>query len=410
MNRVVVTGLGAVCPVGNDARTAFEALIAGRCGIGPASLSLDERFASRIAGEVRDLDIAAILGPREARRHARYTQLALIATKAALDDADWNAGHYEAQRVACVLGVGIGGFGAVEEAAFTYLARGPNRISPFAIPFLIPNMGAGMIALLADARGPCWCTSTACASGAHAIGQAMQLLRSGGADAVVCGGAEACITPLAMAGFARMGALSTRNDEPQRASRPFDIDRDGFVMAEGAAILVLELEDAALRRGARIHGCIAGFGASADAFHATRPPEDGRGAIAAMRNALADARLEARRIDYVNAHGTSTKYNDAVEAVAICSVFGKHTERLLVSSTKGATGHLLGASGAFEVVVSLLAMQRQIIPPTLNLESQDPSCELDFVPLVARSVSARAVLSNSFGFGGQNASLVVTTA
>jgi 3-oxoacyl-[acyl-carrier-protein] synthase II len=410
MSRVVVTGLGAVSPVGNDARTAFEALVAGRCGIESASLQLDDRFESRIAGEVRGLDISTILGPREARRHARYAQLALIATKAALDDAGWNGLHYDAERVACVLGVGLGGLEAVEEAAFTHLARGPQRISPFVIPFLIPNMGAGMIALLTGARGPCWCTTTACASGAHAIGQAMQLLRSGGADAAICGGAEACITPLAMASFARMGALSTRNHEPQRASRPFDIDRDGFVMAEGAAILVLELEDAARRRGARIQGCIAGFGATADAFHATRPPEDGRGAVAAMQGAIADARIEAECIDYVNAHGTSTKYNDTVEAVAIRTVFGKHADRLAVSSTKGATGHLLGASGAFEAVVSLLAMQRAIVPPTLNLESRDPSCELDFVPQVARSISARAVLSNSFGFGGQNASLVLTAA
>jgi 3-oxoacyl-[acyl-carrier-protein] synthase II len=410
LTRVAVTGLGAVSPVGNDARTSYAALIGGASGIRKSSLELGDDFVSRLAGEVKGLDIVGALGNKEMRRQSRYTQLALISAREALADAGWSEASYPKERVACVIGVGMGGIEIFEEAVEACLARGPTRVSPYGIPALIPNMGAGLISQLAGARGPSWCTATACASGAHAIGQAMQLLRSGSVDAAICGGAEACITRVALAAFARMGALSSRNHEPEKASRPFDRDRDGFVMAEGAAILVLEREDDAKRRGARVHGIVAGFGSSGDAFHPTQPPADGHGAVQAMTQALADARFVPQQIGYINAHGTGTRYNDAIEATAIRKVFDRHALELAVSSTKGATGHMLGAAGAFEAIVCLLALQEGKLPPTLNLDSPDDDCDLDLVPRVARDRRVTAAMSNSFAFGGQNASLIFTCA
>lgn len=408
MNRIVVTGIGAVSPVGATAPASYEALIEGRCGIGPASLVLSAEFDARITGEVTGVDIPGILGGKEARRHGRYTQLALIAAREALAQAGLGDAGYEPHRLATVLGVAVGGLEAVEDAAEALRERGARRVSPFGIPIMIPNMGAAALAMLANAHGPSWCPATACASGAHAIGQAMQLLRHGGADAAICGGAESCITPLTLASFARMGALSTKNGDPSGAVRPFDRDRTGFVMAEGAVIFVLEREDAARRRGAPVLGTIAGFGATCDAFHATQPAPDGRGAIAAMHSALADARLAAGDVDYVHAHGTGTKHNDGVEAAAIASVFAGHA--VMVSSTKGATGHTLGASGAFGALAAVMALQRGVVPPTLNLHNPDDGFGLDLVPLVARERRPRACLVNSFAFGGQNASLVLASA
>lgn len=410
MSRVVVTGVGAVTPVGGSAEASFDALLEGRCGIGPASLPLGDDYDVRIAGEVKDVDLAAALGAKEARRQARYCGLAQVAAKEALAQAGLAEAGYPPHRIATALGVGIGGLEAVEEAAEARATRGARRVSPFGIPMLIPNMGAGALAMLVGAYGPSWCPAVACASGAHAIGQAMHLLRHGGADAVICGGAESCTTLLALASFARMGALSTRNHEPTRAARPFDRDRDGFVMAEGAVVFVLEREELARRRGAAVLGVIAGFGSSCDAFHVTQPEPGGRGAIAAMQGALADAQLDAGAIDYVHAHGTGTRHNDGVEAAAIASVFAGHTERVTVSSTKGATGHMLGASGAFGALVALQAMRRGAVPPTLNLEHPDGACGLDLVPLTARPQESRACLVNAFAFGGQNASLVLTAA
>lgn len=405
MTRVVITGIGAVSPLGATAVASYEALIAGRCGIAASSLELDDAFDARIAGEVTGLDIAAALGTKEARRHARYSQLALIAAREALAGSGLTDAGYEPHRIATVLGVGVGGLEAVEAAAHARLTQGARRVSPFGIPILIPNMGAAALARLVGALGPSWCPATACASGAHAIGQAMQLLRQGGADAAICGGAESCITPLALACFARMGALSTRNADPEGAVRPFDRDRNGFVIAEGAVIFILEREDAARRRGAPILAELAGFGASCDAFHDTQPAPDGRGAIAAMRGALADGRLDTGDIDYIHAHGTGTRHNDGVEATAIASVFG--SERILVSSTKGATGHMLGASGAFGALACVFAMQRGVVPPTRNLDHPDDGCRLDLVPRVAREQRPRACVVNSFAFGGQNASLAL---
>jgi 3-oxoacyl-[acyl-carrier-protein] synthase II len=407
VSRIVITGVGAVSPVGASATASYEALIAGHCGIAQSSLALGDEFAARIAGEVT-VDITGILGGKEARRHARYTQLALVAAREALAQAGFGDAGYEPHRVATALGVGVGGLEAVEAAAYAHLTHGARRVSPFGIPILIPNMGAAALAMLAGVHGPSWCTATACASGAHAIGQALQLLRAGGADAAICGGAESCITPLALASFARMGALSTRNADPHGAVRPFDRDRNGFVMAEGAVIFVLEREDAARRRGAPILGAITGFGASCDAFHATQPAPDGRGAIGAMRSALADARTCAGDVGYVHAHGTGTRHNDGVEAVALASVFDKG--RVMVSSTKGATGHMLGASGAFGALVCVMAMQHGVVPPTRNLDNPDDGCGLDLVPRVARERRPRACLTNSFAFGGQNASLVLAAA
>jgi 3-oxoacyl-[acyl-carrier-protein] synthase II len=408
VNRIVVTGVGALTPVGGTATASYEALIAGHCGIAQSSLALSDEFGARIAGEISGIDIPSILGAKEARRQARYTQLALIAAREALAESGLSDAGYEPHRLATVLGVAVGGLEAVEDAAHARMTRGVRRVSPFGIPILCPNMGAAALATLAGAHGPSWCAATACASGAHAIGQGMQLLRHGAADAVICGGAESCITPLALASFARMGALSTRNEDPHGAVRPFDRERDGFVMAEGAAIFVLEREDAARRRGATILGAIAGFGASCDAFHVTQPAPDGRWAIAAMHGALADARMDAADIDYVHAHGTGTKYNDSVEAAAVTSVFGG--DRIMVSSTKAATGHMLGASGAFGALVALMAMRHGVVPPTLNLRNPEDGCDLDLVPLVARERRPLACLTNSFAFGGQNASLVLASA
>jgi 3-oxoacyl-[acyl-carrier-protein] synthase II len=397
VTRIVVTGVGAVSPLGATAAASYGALVEGRCGIAASSIATTDEYDCRIAGEVTGVDLAAVLGAKEARRHARYAQLALVAAREALAQAGFAGAGYEPHRVATALGVGVGGLEAVEAAAHARLTQGLRRVSPFGIPILIPNMGAAALAMLAGVHGPSWCPATACASGAHAIGQAMHLLRQGGADAAICGGAESCITPLALASFARMGALSTRNHDPRGAVRPFDRERDGFVMAEGAVIFVLEREDA-----------IAGFGASCDSFHMTQPAPDGRGAVAAMRSALADARLEPADIDYVHAHGTGTRHNDGVEAAAIAKVFA--AERPMVSSTKGATGHMLGASGAFGALVSVMAMQHGVVPPTLNLEHPDDGCGLDLVPLVARERRTRACVVNSFAFGGQNAALALAAA
>ncbi len=410
MSRIVVTGMGALSPLGHTAHSSFEALVAGHCGIATASIPLDDGVESRIAGQVSGLDMAARIGVKESRRYARYTQLALAAGREALDHAGWSGTAYTPARVACIVGVGLGGLEALEDAVEIRMTRGSRRVSPFGVQALIPNMAAGALSQLANAQGPCWCVSTACASGAHAIGHAMHLIRSGQVDAAICGGAEACVTPVALACFSRMGALSTRNADPLRASRPFDRGRDGFVIAEGAAILVLEREDGARRRGASIHGCVCGFGATADAFDATHPAPDGKGAKVAMQNALEDAGVSGDQVDYVNAHGTGTKINDAIEARAIRDAFGGHSKDLLVSSTKGATGHMLGAAGAFEAVVSLLTIRSGRVPPTLNLDTPDDGCGLDLVPRTSREAHVRYVVSNSFGFGGQNASLVLGNA
>jgi 3-oxoacyl-[acyl-carrier-protein] synthase II len=407
MHGVVITGIGAVSPVGNTAESSFAALMQGQSGVRRTSFELDERFDVRIAGEVRNANAEAVLGVKEARRHGRVTQLAVIAAREALDASDLASAGYDPTRVGSIIGVGMGGLETIYENSITLNTRGPTRVSPYGIPALIPNMAAGIISTLANAQGPSFCTASACASSAHAIGEAFRLVRLGAVDAMVCGGSEACVTPVAIAGFARMGALSKRNDAPEQASRPFAVDRDGFVMAEGAGMFVLEREDYARKRGARIFGRVCGYGASADAFHATQPSPDGRGAIGAMRGALESAGITPEQVDYINAHGTGTRYNDIVETAAIKSVFGSRALELPVSSTKSMTGHMLGGAGGFEAAVSILAILHSAIPPTINLDTPDPACDLDFVPLRGREQRLRYVLSNSFGFGGQNATLLL---
>jgi 3-oxoacyl-[acyl-carrier-protein] synthase II len=407
MNRVVVTGMGALSPVGPTAPASFEALLAGRSGVVSWTAEVDERFETRIAAPVLDLDASAVLGKKDARRHARFTQLAAVAAAEAMRDAELKTTPDDAHRTAVILGVGLGGLECLHDAALALRDRGPSRVQPFGLPALIPNMAAGIVATLAGATGPCFSISSACASSAHAIGEATRLIRAGVIDRAITGGCEGCLNSLAIACFARMGALSKRNEDPVAASRPFDRDRDGFVIAEGAGILVLEALDHARARGARIHGEILGYHASADAFHPTAPDPEGVGASQAMRGALADARLDPSQIDYLNAHGTSTVVNDAVESIAIRRTFGSAAERLWVSSTKSMTGHMLGGAGAFESIVALQSLRHGAVPPTINYQTPDPPCDLDYVPNHARERRLRYVMSNSFGFAGQNASLVL---
>lgn len=406
MSDIVITGVGAISPVGQTAAASFSALMEGTSGIDAVSFPLEPRFEVRIAGEIAGLDASEVLGPREAKRHGRVTQLVAVAAEEALRQSGLREAGYEPERIATIIGVGMGGIEALCDAMLAMQQRGPQRVAPFGIPALIPNMPAGVVATMANAQGPCYCTASACASSAHAIGEALRLIESGVVDAAICGGAEACVLPITIAAFARMGALSRRNDAPKRASRPFDLDRDGFVLAEGGGILVLERADAARRRDASALCKLLGYGASADAHHPTQPAHDGRGAMKAMRDALSSAGMTVDQVDYINAHGTGTRYNDVVEAAAIRRLFQGHERRVLVSSTKSMTGHMLGGAGAFESVTCVLSIINGCVPPTINLDSPDPECDLDFVPHRGRSARVRSALSNSFGFGGQNASLL----
>jgi 3-oxoacyl-[acyl-carrier-protein] synthase II len=379
--------------------------VCGRSGIAQIEPTL-EGFDVRIGGQVRGFDPAQWMDAREARRHARFTQFALCAAKQAALDAGLVDAGYAPERVGVIVGAGLGGVEVFAEAVQALLERGPKRVSPLAAVSLYPNIAPGAISVMLGARGPCFSVTSACASSAHALGEAMNAIRRGSADAVVAGGAEASLSPVALAAFAKMRALSTRNDEPTKASRPFDRERDGFVMAEGGAILVLEELEAARARGARIYGELAGYGASADAFHLIQPREDGLGPQLAMRAALADAQVASDAVDYVNAHGTSTEHNDLVETRALRSVFAAAADALWVSSSKSMSGHMMGASAAFEAIVALLSMRSGVVHPTANLLEPGPGCDLDYVPGSAREKRVRTVLSNSFGFGGQNASLL----
>jgi 3-oxoacyl-[acyl-carrier-protein] synthase II len=405
--RIAVTGLGAVSPVGGTAPRSFSALLEGRSGVVDLSALLDARFDVRIGAPARDFSPETPLGPKQARRHGRFTLLAVSAAREAIADAGLHEAGYAPARIACVVGVGLGGLEAVDAAAVALHERGPKAVSPYGIAALVPNMAAGMIAIEAGLMGPCYAIASACASGAHAIGDALNMLRRGQVDAVVAGGAEACLTPLSIASFSSMRALSRSKRPPAEVSRPFDRERDGFVLGEGAGMLVLETEQRARKRNVNIYAELAGYAATADAFHETQPRADGLGVANAMRQALVDARLAPDAIDYVNAHGTSTVFNDRMESLAIANVFGAHSESLWVSSTKSMTGHLLGAAGAFEAVVSCLVLRHQQVPPTLNCDATDEDCKLDYVPGHARSGRIRATLSNSFGFGGQNAALIM---
>jgi 3-oxoacyl-[acyl-carrier-protein] synthase II len=403
--RVVVTGLGVVCPVGNDVSSAWDNLVAGRSGIARISLFDASALNSRIAGEVRGFDVTKIISAKEARRMDRFVHLGLAASMEALHDSGLEVTEGNAERVGCAVGSGIGGLPAIEANHNEMLSRGPRRISPFFIPSAIINMVSGNLSIRCGLKGPNLAFATACTTGLHSIGVAGRLIEFGDADAMVAGGAEAAICPLGVGGFAAMHALSTRNDDPATASRPFDKGRDGFVIVEGAGVMVLEEYEHAKRRGARIYCELAGFGMSADAHHITAPDVDGP--RRAMLEALRNARVDAGRVDYVNAHGTATPLGDINETNAIKIVFGEHAKRLVVNSTKSMTGHLLGGAGGIETVFAALAIHRQVSPPTINLFERDPQCDLDYCANEARDMKIDVALKNSFGFGGTNGTLLL---
>lgn len=404
--RVVVTGLGAVTPLGNDVATFWENLLAGRSGVGPITQFDPSGLEVRIAAEVKDFDPVALFGRREARRHDRFTHFALEAARQAVADADLRLETEDRDGIGVIIGTGIGGALTFLENHEVLQQAGPRRVSPFMIPMMMPNAASAVIAITYGLRGPNISLASACATGSHAIGEAAEMIRRGSAEVMICGGSEAVIHPLALAGFTNMGALSARNDDPQRASRPFDAGRDGFVLGEGSGVLILESLEHAQARGARIYCELAGYGASCDAFHIAAPEEAGEGAALAMRRALTDAGLPPEAVDYINAHGTSTPLNDRIETQAIRTVFGAHADRLAVSSTKSMIGHLMGAAGAVEAIVCVKSLETGWVHPTINYETPDPACDLDYVPNQARHLKPRVALSNSFGFGGHNGCLI----
>lgn len=403
--RVVVTGIGAVTPLGNDAETTWKNIVAGQSGIDIVTRVNPDDFPAKVAAEVKDFDPSLFIDRREARKMDRFTQFAVAAALMAVKDANLDINESNAERVGVWIGSGIGGMETFEQQFEIFQQRGYRRVSPFFVPMMIPDMAAGQVSIILGAKGINSCTVTACATGANSIGDAFKVIQRGDADVMITGGTEAPITKMSFAGFCANTALST-NPDPKTASRPFDKNRDGFVMGEGAGIVVLEELEHALRRGAKIYAEIVGYGATADAYHITAPAPGGEGGVRAMRQALQDAGLKPEEIDYINAHGTSTEYNDKYETAAIKEVFGDHAYKLAVSSTKSMTGHLLGATGAVEAIFSVLAIRDGIIPPTINYETPDPECDLDYVPNEARKQDVRAVLSNSFGFGGHNATLI----
>jgi 3-oxoacyl-[acyl-carrier-protein] synthase II len=404
--RVVVTGLGCISPVGNDTISLWESISQGISGVGPITHFDASEHKSRIAAEVKNFDAAALFGNREARKMDRYTQFALAAAQQALTQAKLTIDDSIRDRIGVVIGTGIGGLHTLTEQYEVFKEKGPNRVSPFLVPMMLPDSAGSMVAIYYGLRGPNLAVITACATGNNAIGEATEMIRRGQADVMLAGGSEAAILPVAMAGMSVMGALSTRNNDPQRASRPFDLHRDGFVMGEGAAVLVLEELEFAKGRGATILAEISGYGHTNDAYHVSAPAENGYGAVLCMRQALENANLSVTQIDYINAHGTSTPLNDKSETAAIKTVFGEKAYQIPISSTKSMTGHLLGASGALEAVICVLVLEHQFIPPTINYETPDPECDLDYVPNQGRTATVRHILSNSFGFGGHNASII----
>jgi len=404
--RVVVTGLGIVCPIGNTVAEAWSSVLAAKSGIGRITHFDAGLLSSRIAGEVRNFDVAAYLPPKEARRMDRFIHLGIAAGVQALKDSGLEVTETNAPRIGVNIGSGIGGLPMIEETYNDVLKGGPRKISPFFIPSTIINMISGNLSIMHGLKGPNLAMVTACTTSAHCIGESGRLIEYGDCDAMVAGGAEATITLLTVGGFCAARALSTRNDDPATASRPWDRDRDGFVLGEGAGVVVLEEFEHARRRGAKIYAELAGYGMSGDAYHMTAPQEDGEGAARCMQNALHNARLNREDIDYINAHGTSTPLGDLAETVAVKRCFGDHARKLAVSSTKSMTGHLLGAAGGVEAIFSVLAIRDQVAPPTANLFNQDPACDLDYVPNAARRMPLRSALSNSFGFGGTNGTLI----
>jgi 3-oxoacyl-[acyl-carrier-protein] synthase II len=408
-HRVVVTGLGVVSPLGVGVDLFWTGLLAGRCGIDKITLFDPATSDCQIAGEVKQFNTApAFPSPKEERRTDRYAKFGMLAAYEALLDSGLVLDRCNRDEIGVFIGSGIGGLATTEDQHKILLSKGPGRLSPFMIPMLILNMASGLFSMYHRLRGPNLATCSACATASHAIGEAWRTIKMGDAKVMFAGGAEATITPLGIGGFCAMRAMSTRNQEPERASRPFDAQRDGFVMGEGAGVVVLEELEHARRRGARIYGEVVGYGNTADAYHMTAPSPEGEGAARCMRMALRSAGLQPEAISYINAHGTSTPQGDVCETVAIKTVFGEHARKLAVSSTKGATGHMLGAAGAVEMAVCCKALQTDIVPPTINYEHPDPQCDLDYVPNTARPLPVNAILNNSFGFGGHNASIVAT--
>lgn len=405
--RVVITGMGVVTSLGLGIEPFWQNLLVGKSGIGPITSFDASAFTTRFAAEVHDFNPEEFMERKEARRMDRFVQFSVAATRMAMEDACFNITPENAERVGVLIGSGIGGILTIEEQFRIMLEKGPDRISPFFIPMLISDMASGQVSILFGAKGPNSTVVTACATGTHAIGDAFHIIRRGDADAMIAGGAEAAISPLGLGGFCAARALSTRNDDPEHASRPFDADRDGFVMAEGAGVLILESLACARQRNARIYAEVIGYGLSGDAFHITAPAPEGEGAARAMRMALCHARIKPEEVDYINAHGTSTIPNDRLETAAIKSVFGEAAYRVAISSTKSMTGHLLGAAGAVEAAICALAIKHQIVPPTINYVTPDPECDLDYTPNKPCPRRIRVAMSNSFGFGGHNATVIL---
>ena len=405
-NRVVVTGLGAVTPLGLDVKTSWEGICAGQSGAAAITQFDASAFTTRFSASVKDFSVEGYLETRDARRMDPFIQYGMVAGIQAFRDSGIEITEQNAHRVGCAIGSGIGGIGSIEETALLVEQRGPKRISPFFVPGAIINMIAGNLSIMYNLQGPNLAVVTACTTGTHNIGLGARMVAAGDVDAMLVGGAEMATTPVGIGGFAAARALSTRNDDPERASRPWDSDRDGFVLGDGAGMLMLESLDSARERGAHIYCELTGFGMSGDAYHMTSPPEDGRGAAAAMRQALAHAGLNASDLGYVNAHGTSTEAGDLAESVAIRSVFGPHADELAVSSTKSMIGHLLGAAGSVEAILTIMALRENVAPPTINLDNPSPGCDLNYVPHQAQERPIQHALSNSFGFGGTNGSLI----
>ena len=405
--RVVVTGLGTVSPLGNNVKTTWTNLVSGKSGARPITLFDSSQHKCQIAAEVKEFDAIALFGNRESRRMDRCTQFAMASAQEALLNADLTIDDTNRDRVGAIIGTGIGGLGTLSNGYDTLSQRGPMKVSPFLIPMMLPDTSGGMVAIHFGIRGPNFAVVTACATGTNSIGEATEVIRRGQADVMLAGGTEAGIVPISFAGMGVMGALTTRNDEPERASRPFDLNRDGFLMGEGAAVLILESLEHAQARGARILCEVSGYGSNNDAFHISAPAENGEGAARCMRMAIDDAHLAGEQISYINAHGTSTPLNDKNETAAIKKVFGEAAYEIPVSSIKSMTGHLLGASGALEAIVCVKTIEEQLLPPTINYETPDPDCDLDYVPNRSRSWEVNRAMSNSFGFGGHNASLIV---
>lgn len=407
MRRVVITGVGVVTPVGNDKETFFNSLVAGKSGISTITGFDASDYSSQIAGEVRNFDPSPLIEKKDKRHIDKFTQFALVAAGEALEDAQLKIDETNSERVAVIVGSGIGGLMTLERQHEILLKHGPRRVNPYLVPMMISDMAAGQISIYFGAQGPNWCPVSACATGTHAIGESFEIIKRGAADVAITGGSEAPVTPLGVAGFCAARALSKRNDEPTKASRPFDTMRDGFVIGEGAGILVIESLSSAESRGADIYAEIIGYGATADAYHVTSPDLTGSGAARSMKKAIEEAEIDVSEVGYINAHGTSTKINDAMETLAIKDTFGKWASKILISSTKSMTGHLLGAAGGIELIASALALKKKIFPPTINLDNPDSECDLNYLPKKAVAADIEIAMSNSFGFGGHNAAIVI---